>query len=51
MTPDMYLPLLVSVLGFYLIFALLLTMNLRAEVLIREKNKFWVSKEFLDTER
>ena len=47
MTPDMYQPLLVSVLGFYLMFAMLLTMNLRAEVIVREKNKSWVSKQYL----
>ena len=51
MTPDMYMPLLVCVLGFYLIFGLLLTINLRAEVLMREKNKSWVLKEFSDIER
>ena len=47
MTPDMYQPLLVCVLGFYLMFAMLLTMNLRAEVIVREKNKSWVSKQYL----
>ena len=51
MTPDMYQPLLLCVLGFYLIFALLLTMNLRAEVVVREKNRSWVSKQFLNLER
>ena len=51
MTPDMYMPLLVCVLGFYLIFGLLLTINLRAEVLMREKNKSRVLKEFSDIER
>jgi len=29
----------------------LLTMNLRAEVVVREKNRSWVSKQFLDLER
>ena len=51
MTPDMYQPLLVCVLGFYLVFALLLTMNLRAEAVIREKNRSWVSKQFLDVDK
>ena len=51
MHPDMYQPLLLCVLGFYLIFALLLTMNLRAEVIVRERNKSWVSKQYLNLER
>ena len=51
MTPDMYQPLLVCVLGFYLVFTLLLTMNLRAEVIEREKNRSWVSKQFLNLDK
>jgi len=51
MTPDMYQPLLVCVLGFYLVFTLLLTMNLRAEVIEREKNRSWVSKQFLNVDK
>ena len=51
MAPDMYQPLLVCVLGFYLIFAFLLTMNLRAEIVFREKNKTWVSKQYLNRQK
>ena len=47
----MYQPLLVCVLGFYLVFALLLTMNLRAEVVAREKNRSWVSKQLLNLDK
>jgi heme exporter protein C len=46
MSPDMYQPLLICVIGFYLFFALLLTLNLRNEVLEREKNKNWVRQLF-----
>tara|TARA_B100001173_G_scaffold52194_1_gene42905 strand:+ start:698 stop:1459 length:762 start_codon:yes stop_codon:yes gene_type:complete len=46
MSPDMYQPLLICVIGFYLSFALLLTLNLRNEVLEREKNKNWVRQLF-----
>ena len=51
MTPDMYQPLLVCVLGFYLVFTLLLTMNLRAEVIERENNRSWVSKQLLNVDK
>jgi len=46
MSPDMYQPLLLCLIGFYLFFALLLTLNLRNEILERERTKNWV-KELL----
>ena len=46
MSPEMYQPLLICVIGFYLTFALLLTLNLRNEVLERESNRNWVQQLF-----
>ena len=44
MTPDMYLPLLVCVIGFYLIFISLLLNRLRVEILLRERRSSWVQE-------
>jgi heme exporter protein C len=49
MSPDMYLPLLVCLIGFYLFFAYMLTLNLRNEVIERESSKNWV-KQAIDLE-
>ena len=46
MSPDMYQPLLICVIGFYLFFAYLLTLNLRNEVIERERSKNWVKQLF-----
>ena len=46
MSPDMYLPLLVCVLGFYCLFIFMLTNSLRAEIISRERDKSWVKKQF-----
>ena len=42
MSPDMYIPLLVCLIGFYLFFAYMLTLNLRNVVIERESSKNWV---------
>jgi heme exporter protein C len=44
MSPDMYQPLLLCLVGFYLFFALLLTLNLRNEILERERTRNWVKQ-------
>ena len=44
MSPDMYQPLLLCLIGFYLFFALLLILNLRNEILERERTKNWVKQ-------
>ena len=44
MSADMYQPLLLCLIGFYLFFALLLTLNLRNEILERERTKNWVKQ-------
>ena len=44
MSPDMYQPLLLCLIGFYLFFALLLTLNLRNEILERERTKNWIKQ-------
>jgi len=49
MTPDMYLPLLICVIGFYSILFSILLNTLRAEILIRERNTSWV-RQFLDNQ-
>ncbi len=46
MSPEMYLPLLVCVLGFYFMFFSILILQLKAEVLIREREKNWVRNLF-----
>jgi heme exporter protein C len=50
MTADMYQPLLLCVLGFYLVFIFMLTNGLRAEIISRERDKNWVKKQFLNKE-
>jgi len=42
MPPEMWLPLLVMVLGFYLFFAVVVMMRIRNEVLQRERKSDWV---------
>ena len=42
MSAEMYQPLLLCVVAFYIVFAYLLTLNLRNEVIEREKSKNWV---------
>jgi len=49
MTPDMYLPLLICVIGFYCILFSILLNRLRAEILVRERNTSWV-RQFLNNE-
>jgi heme exporter protein C len=49
MTPDMYLPLLICVIGFYSILFSILLNTLRAEILIRERNTSWV-RQFLNNQ-
>ena len=44
MSPEMYQPLLICVIGFYLVFAFILTLNLRNEILERESSKKWVKE-------
>ena len=48
MSPDMYQPLLLCVIGFYLIFAFTLTLNLRNEVIDIERSKNWVKQIFVN---
>ncbi len=45
MSPEMYIPLLICLIGFYLFFAFSLTLNLRNEVIERESSKNWVKQE------
>ena len=47
MTSDMYLPLLICVIGFYCILFSILLNRLRAEILVRERNTSWV-RQFLN---
>jgi len=49
MTSDMYLPLLICVIGFYCILFSILLNRLRAEILIRERNTSWVH-QFLNNQ-
>ena len=46
MTPDMYTPLLLCVLGFYFVFISMLLNRLRMEILLRERSTSW-AKEYL----
>ncbi len=43
MAAEMFYPLLVMIVGFYLLFAVLLIMNLRVEILSRESKTNWVA--------
>jgi heme exporter protein C len=45
MPAEMWLPLLVMVLGFYCFFTLVLLMRMRLEVLRRESRSSWVKAE------
>ena len=42
MHPDMYKPLFLMIFAYYLFFALVVTLNLRAEILDRERKASWV---------
>jgi heme exporter protein C len=42
MHPDMFHPLIVTILGFYVLYVVLLLMRMRAEVLEREQKSRWV---------
>lgn len=42
MPPEMYLPLLVNVLGFYCVFALALILALRADIVLHERRTQWL---------
>lgn len=44
MPPEMWLPLLIMVIGFYAFFALVLMMRLRVELLNRERKTQWVKE-------
>lgn len=44
MPPEMWLPLLIMVIGFYAFFALVLMMRLRVELLSRERKTQWVKE-------
>ncbi len=46
MSPEMYQPLLLCLVGLYLFFAFSLTLNLRNEVIERERSKNWVNQLF-----
>ena len=48
MPPEMWLPLLVSLLGFYCFFALCVTLFLRKEILFRESKASWVKDYILN---
>ncbi len=49
MTSDMYLPLLICLVGFYLLLAAIILNRLRAEILMRENNTVWVSNFLKNT--
>ena len=42
MPPEMWIPLLLMVLGVYLLFAVMLMVSARSELLYRERNTRWV---------
>ncbi|HEY9134965.1 MAG TPA: cytochrome c biogenesis protein CcsA, partial [Pseudomonadales bacterium] len=42
MPPEMWVPLLITLLGFYVLFALLLLMRTRCEIIDRERSSKWV---------
>lgn len=44
MHPDMYRPLFLMIFAFYLFFAFVVTLNLRAEILERERKSRWVEE-------
>jgi heme exporter protein C len=47
MSPEMYLPLLANVLGFYFLFIALLFLRLRTELALREQRKNWFKQKIL----
>ena len=44
MHPDMFHPLIVTILGFYVLYVVLLLLRMRAEVLEREEKARWVEE-------
>jgi heme exporter protein C len=50
MHPDMFLPLVLMILGFYALYALVLILRLRAEVIEREQKARWVEELALGRE-
>lgn len=44
MHPDMLIPLLIMIVGFYLLYAVLLLLHSRSEILYRERNTKWVKQ-------
>ena len=42
MHPDMFYPLLIMIVGFYLLYAVVLMLAVRAEILVRERKTNWV---------
>ena len=51
MSPDMYQPLFVCVLGFSFLFIFMLTNSLRGEIIFRERDKLWVKNQFFGQEQ
>jgi heme exporter protein C len=47
MSYEMYLPLAICVVGFYLLFVYILLLRLRVEILYRERDTSWV-KDYLN---
>ena len=44
MAPEMLWPLLLSIVGFYLFFTLVMVLRLRTEILSRERKTRWVKE-------
>ena len=47
MPPEMWVPGLVMVIGFYMFFAFTATLRMRSEIIEREKGSAWV-KEYME---
>jgi heme exporter protein C len=48
MPPEMLTPLLISMAGFYLVYACVVLVNARSEILWRERRTNWVRRELSD---
>ncbi len=44
MHPDMFQPLLIMIIGFYLFYVTALIVSMRAEIIFRERNTSWVKE-------
>ena len=44
MHPDMFQPLLIMIIGFYLFYVTALIVSIRAEIIFRERNTSWVKE-------